>query len=328
MDGRDYYDVLGVPKTATPDEIKAAYRTLARKLHPDVNKAPDAQERFSALQRAYEVLSDQEARATYDRVGHAAYVRDGAGAHAGAQARWSAGPEHDLGDLFETFFGGRSSGFGTPFGGAPRGRAQKRAARGEDLHHTLEVDFDTAVRGGARAIAIERGGAKRTITVTIPAGVADDAKLRIRGEGHPAGGRPGSSAGRPGDLILRIRVRPSPIFRRGARPGDERADSLDLWLDLPLTIGEATLGAKVDVPTVDGPVAVTVPPGTSGGRRLRLAGRGIDDGKGRRGDVFAICRIVVPAAEQLDDADRAALERLSSKTGAPRAGPGFEGASG
>ncbi len=345
MADRDFYEVLGVSRSASADEIKSAYRKLARKYHPDVNKDPGAQAQFTEVQEAYDVLSDQDKRRLYDRVGRAGYA---AAASAGAQGGWAggggggAGPHFrwsttgggggggrgfdfdadDLQSMFETFFGNRGAG---PFGGrathGPRGRATRRPTKGRDATAEVRIAFDTAVKGGKQTLRVTTSdGRGKSIEVTIPAGIADGAKLRVRGEGE------GGSGGGAGDLILTVRVEAHPVWRRG-RPDGKGAEGggvegLDLTLDLPLTIAEATLGASVPVPTPEGSVALTVPPGTSSGARLRLRGRGIK-AHGQTGDLYAVAKIVAPKPDDLNDADRAAIEALGERLASPRQGVGW-----
>jgi curved DNA-binding protein len=327
---RDYYEVLGVSRQASADEIKAAYRKLARTLHPDVNKAPDAAERFGELQRAYEALSDPEKRKLYDQFGHAGVDPRVAG---GAQSGWpgGAGPgggtytwtnvgggrggvpfdDVDLGSIFEDMFGGAARGAGGRPGAGfgSRARARSRSARGHDLAREIEVGFEEAVRGGTRSIRVSRGGSSQTIDVKIPPGTADGAKLRVRGAGRPSAGGGGA-----GDLILTVKVAPHPVF---SREGD------DLVVELPITIAEAALGAKVRIPTLGKPATLTVPPGTSSGQRLRLKGQGVPKKSGGAGDLHARVKIVGPKKLSKDDQD--ALRRLGEKLTSPRTGPHWPG---
>lgn len=321
MADRDYYRVLGVTRSATADEVKRAFRDLARKLHPDVNKAPDAARRFAEVQQAYDVLSDTEKRATYDRFGTAdprAAAAGRASASPGYQEPWSVDHDaaSDLGSMFDAFFGGRRAAGGRPARGAPAGDV-----RGADLQHELRLDFETAARGGTRTVRIAtRDGGTRTIDVTIPPAIADGSKLRVRGEGYHGGG----VRGRSGDLVLIIRVEPHPLFRRG-RPGEagEGPDALDLTFELPLTMVEATLGGKFVVPTLEGPADLVVPPGTGSGRRLRLRGKGLRLSTDRVGDLYAVVQIVVPRAEELNEAERDTLEGLGHRLASPRTGAGW-----
>ncbi|MFT5423489.1 MAG: DnaJ-class molecular chaperone [Phycisphaerales bacterium] len=333
MPKRDFYDVLGVSRTATEAQIKAAYRKLARKLHPDVNKADDAQARFSELQEAYEALSDAEKRKVYDRFGHAGV---GAGAGGAGPAGWGRGggggphytwsnvggpgggasgasggggsnpfAEEDLGSVFESFFGSRGEGFGARGHREGRGGvgAQGPSERGADVQHEIVIDFAAAAAGGTRDIEIVRDGSRKTITVKIPKAVLDGTKLRVRKEGHPAPRRGGPA----GDLILTVRVKRHPTLRRGTGRAAEPADTLDLSLDLPVSIADATLGGTVPVQTLGGEVTLTIPPGTSSGAKLRLKGRGLSRESGRAGDLFAVVQVRTPQPAELTPELRAAL---------------------
>lgn len=328
MAQRDYYSVLGVPRTASLDEIKKAYRALARKYHPDVNKEAGAQAKFTEVQEAYDVLSDEQKRKNYDQFGTAApggFSPGGAPRGSrGATYSWSnvAGPRpgrinvegfefdpDELGSMFETYFGG---GFDPSEVASSAGRAASaRAGQSLDVHHTIEVPFMTAAKGGTEKVGVTRDGRTRTIEVTIPAGIDDGAQMRLRGEGSAQGRR-------KGDLVLTVRVAAHPVWRRGE--GEHAGRGLDVFLDLPLTIAEATLGASVAVPTLEGKVEVTIPPGTSSGKKLRLKGRGIRAKDGRFGDLYAIVQIVPPDAGKLGEKDRNALRALSESQGSLRQG--------
>ncbi len=331
MSTRDLYSVLGVSRSATADEIRNAYRKLARMYHPDVNSSQDAHARFNEIQEAYDVLSDEQKRRSYDRFGHAAPTAASGGPH----FTWSnvggerAGPEFDyddLGSMFDAFFGARSGGMGGRAGSARGPGKRARAARRsepEPATHEFEIDFLTAARGGTERFRVVSGSQSRTIDVTIPRGIHDGAKLRIRGAGGEA-----SVAGGSRDLILTIRVRTHPLFRRGdPAGGGEGEPSLDLYLALPLSIEEATLGATVTVPTLEGSVDLTIPPGTPSGMKLRLKGRGLGDGR-RTGDLYAVVKIVPPDGRELNASEREALQRLVRRFPGPRTGRDWPGGSG
>lgn len=304
----DYYQVLGVKKDASADEIRKAYRKLSRENHPDVK--PDdkpAAEKFRKVQEAYAVLGDAEKRAQYDRFGPA-FTQAG-----GTRGHWSGGPAGgpiDLGDLFGEgvdlgdLFGGFGRGAGG-FGGARRGPSA-RPSKGQDLRAEITVPFLVAAEGGQHELSVNRAGRTERITVKIPAGITDGSTIRLSGEGHP-----GSAGGTAGDLLLTIRVAPHPYFRR---------DGNDLTVDVPITAAEGALGAKVEAPTLsEGSVVVTIPPGTSSGRKLRLRGKGVPDRKtGTRGDLYVVAKIVVP--ESVTSEQRELFERLKSLDRDPRQG--------
>jgi curved DNA-binding protein len=308
---KDLYAVLGVARTASADEVKKAYRKLARQYHPDVNKATDAQSKFTQVQHAYDVLSDEAKRRHYDQFG----TTNGSepppsGGGAGGNPRWSSvgGPfgsgqvdPDELGSMFEAFFGNSGRGGGQGFS-SKGGRS--RSPRGEDAHeaarHEIMIPFVTAARGGTETLRLETGAGSQTIEVTIPAGIDDGAQLRVR--------RGGGS----GDLILSVRVGSHPIFRRGE--GASLGRGLDLSVDVPMTIADATLGAKLNVPTLDQPVEVTIPAGTASGKKLRLKGLGIKPATGAAGDLYAVVQIVPPAADTLTASERETLKTIASRT--------------
>jgi DnaJ-class molecular chaperone len=312
----DYYKVLGVKRDASEDEIKKAYRKLARKFHPDLNPGDkNAEEQFKLLQEAYDVLSDPENRKLYDQYGENwRAVKAGAGAPPpgweGAQRSTGGGPRAGGFDFsgfdFSEFGGEGGRGFDIfeeMFGG--RGRRPRRD-RGRDVEAEMELTLEEAHRGGRRTIQMQVdepcptcggtglkdgktcetcGGAgevlrPRTIEVNIPAGVRDGSTVRLAGQGGT-----GSNGNEPGDLYLHIRLRPHPVFRVN---GD------DLEADLPVAPWEAVLGGKVDAPTIEGKVELTVPAGAKNGQRLRLRGQGLNKRKGGRGDEYVRLRIEVP----------------------------------
>lgn len=312
---RDYYDVLGVSRNASAEEIRKAYRRLARRYHPDVNKDSDAAERFAEITGAYDVLNDPERRKTYDRFGHAGvgagaadfgqgpFRPGGSGPWSGRSGGFRSGPSgfdvSDIGSVFEEMFSARG---GSPFAGA-----QTRPAppvRGRNLEHKLTVSFMTAARGGKENLRLTVPGSSstQTVNVTIPKGIETSAKLRIKGKGQP-----GSRGAPSGDLILTIEVGAHPLFRR---------DGLDLLVDVPITISEAGRGATVSVPLLDGTAEIKVPPGASSGRKLRIKGKGIIDAKGRKGDFLAVIQIVAPG--ELSPRGRELLKELAGELKNPR----------
>ncbi len=302
---KDYYQLLGVDHAATADQIRKAYRKLARMYHPDVNKSPEASTKFAEVTEAYEVLSDAQKRKTYDRFGHAG-VGVGAGGYSPGGWNVSAGPgggfdSADFGAAFEQFFGAGGS---SPFGPGPAQTPPRRPTprRGKDLTHTLSVTFMTAAKGGTEELRVGVGEGTQTISVKIPPGTEPGAKLRLKGKGHP-----GSSGGAVGDLILTVKVGNHPHFRR---------EGLDLLIDLPITIVEAALGVAVTVPLLKGSVQIKVPPGASGGQRLRVPGQGLHNAGGDQGDFLAVVQIVAP--KSLSDDAKALLETLAKELKNPR----------
>jgi curved DNA-binding protein len=300
---RDYYEVLGVPRTATPKEIKRAYRRLARKHHPDLQPAAEkstASERFKEINEANEVLSDPEKRAKYDALGpdwksgmdfSAQPGQPGAGRSAGGAGD---GADFDaFSDFFESVFGGARGGPGWGAGGGAR-----IVFPGSDVEAELPFVLDEALRGGRRRITLPGG---RTLDVKIPLGVRDGTILRLAGQGEPGmGGAP------PGDLLLHIHLVPHPRYRI---TGDE------IEMDLPLWPWQAVLGAQVRTETPEDVVNLTVPAGTQAGRRLRLRGRGLPKGNGERGDLYAVVKIVIP--EKPTDAEQKAYAALKQSASAP-----------
>ena len=311
MAKRDYYDVLGVAKDASADQIKAAYRKAARKYHPDVNKAADAQEKFKQATEAYDVLSDAEKRKLYDQFGHAGPTQAFRGAGGGRPGGGPEGVQVNFEDIF-----GRSSvganfmgmgleeilqalrGGGAPVGAGPSGgrRRSRPAPRGQDVEHHVTLPFMHAVEGSTQQLRLtaadEAGRPKtETVAVKIPAGVKEGARIRLKGKGQ-------SGPGGSGDLYIVVHIGPHPYFRR---------EGNDIHMELPISITEAALGAKVDVPTIDGNTVMIIPPGTRSHARLRLRERGVKSGAAR-GDQYVQIRIVPPAA--LDDEGRRLLEQF------------------
>jgi curved DNA-binding protein len=319
MAEQDYYQTLGVSKTATSDEIRKAYRKLARENHPDAKPDnPQAAEKFKRIQEAYDVLSDEKKRPLYDRFGSDFEHVGRAGAAGGANPFGGGGFQGfgggggspiDLGDLFGQggidlgdIFGGAMPGGGT--GG--RGRGRRGASRGADLRTTVTVPFETAVRGGSVDVGIDRGGRTETLSVKIPAGVSEGQVIRLTEQGAP-----GTRNGTAGDLYLTIEIAPHAYFRR---------DGSNLLVDVPITPSEAVLGAKIEVPTLtEGQVVLTVPPGTSSGMKLRLRGKGVVDSQTHTtGDQFVVVKIVVPKA--VSESDKALYQQLAKNETSPRVG--------
>ena len=298
---RDYYEVLGVPRTASADDIKRAYRQLARKHHPDLQPASErasAAERFKEINEANEVLSDADKRAKYDALGQ--NYKGGMDftppPGAGRGPTVTTGEWNDVGDVgdFSDFF---ASLFGRPGAGTRRGGA-RITIPGDDVEAELRLTLDDVVHGGQRRITLDG----KSLDVTIPRGIRDGATLRLAGQGGP-----GVNGGPPGDVYLRVRLAPHPRYRI---VGD------DLETDLPLWPWQAVLGAEVRVDTPDGPVTLTVPPGTQNGVRLRLRSRGLPRTDGRdRGDLYVVARLVIPSHPS--PAEREAYETLRRVAAAP-----------
>jgi curved DNA-binding protein len=309
---RNYYEVLGVSRDASPDELQQAFRRLARANHPDVNRDPGAEERFKEINEAYSALSDPELRKRYDRFGED-YRRvpedweERVGAGAGGSRRRSGPGRRDAwppgGDSGPDFGGGFGGGFGDVdiedllggiFGGRGRGRAGPVA--GADQEAELPLTVEQAYRGGRQEITLNGPDGPRTYTVNIPPGVTDGKRIRLAGEG----GR-GMGDGPAGDLYLVVRLQPHPRFR---------VDGRDITVDLPLTPWEAALGGSVPVTTPGGETKVTVPAGSSTGRRLRLRGQGMPGPGGRPGDLYAELKVMVPP--RLSDRERELFSELAA----------------
>lgn len=313
---RDYYEVLGVPRDASADQLQQAYRNLARRHHPDVNSDPAAEEQFKEINEAYHVLSDPNTRARYDRfgdnfrqvpedfderVGAGRGRRPGASSRRGGTrvtvdggtGRGRVGPDFadvgiDFDDLFGDLFGARGgfgAGSGVRFPGA-------------DQQAELQLTVEEAYQGGRRRITLPGTEGTRSYEVNIPAGVVDGQRIRLAGEGGK-----GSGDSPAGDLYLVVRIAPHPRYRVSGR---------DVYLDLPVTPWEAALGATVAVTGPGGEAKVKVPPGSSSGRRLRLRGEGLPNPRGDAGDLYAEVRIMVPP--HLNRRERTLFEELAAES--------------
>jgi DnaJ-class molecular chaperone len=275
----DFYKTLGVSRTASEDEIRKAYRKLARKFHPDVNPNDrKAEEKFKEISFAYEVLSDKDKRARYDEFGVQGLADGFDPAQAREYTRWSQGARRS--PSYETFTSGEDVDLedllGGLFGGG--GRRARGPARGRDASGEIEVDFLDAVRGGEVRVQVADRGALR---IKIPPGSETGTKIRLAGQGDS--GDPGAPAG---DLFLTLKVRPHPYFRR---------EGNDLHLDLPVTVPELVQGASVEVPTPDGPVTMKIPPHSQSGRVLRLRGKGAPKlGASEKGDLYVKLVVELP----------------------------------
>jgi curved DNA-binding protein len=303
--GRDFYEILGVPRDASQDDIQRAYRKLARSYHPDVNHDPAAEDRFKDISEAYNVLSDPQTRRRYDAFGPdfrqvpedmdpETWRRSRAGAGAGsARGGREAGfgfssSDIDLEDLLGGFFGGRAGRAGRGWGPIP----------GADQEAELELTVEEAYQGTRRTITLTGDGTRRTLDVNVPAGVTNGQRIRLAGQG----GR-GSDGAASGDLYLVVRIAPHPRYR---------LDGRDLYVDLLLAPWEAALGTSVAVDTPGGEAKVKVPAGTSSGRRLRLRGRGLPNPRGKPGDLYAEAKIMVPP--RLSRTERRLFEQLAAES--------------
>ena len=361
MNKKDYYEVLGVSKTATDSEIKSAFRKLAKKYHPDVSQEPDAEAKFKECQEAYAVLSDPTKRQQYDQFGHAAF--QGAGGGAGGFSNFDFG---DMSDIFEDLFGGLG-GFGgfSGFSSAGNRRSSNGPRKGNDVLYRMTIDFEDAVYGTKKELNLDitdtcsecdgKGGfnpstcstcrgsgtvtseqrtilgsfltkttcpdcrgtgtsfekkcthchgtgteqKNKTITITVPAGIDTENRLRLSGKGEA-----GINGGKPGDLYVEFTVRDHEFYDR---------DNDDVYITLPLTITEAILGCKKEVPTLYGNVTLTIPQATSSGDKLRLKGKGIENvSSKKKGDKYVIADIIIP--EKLTKDQKKLVEQLSKTT--------------
>ncbi len=305
MEFKNYYQTVGVDRGATQDEIKRAYRKLARKYHPDVSKEKDAEEKFKELGEAYEVLKDPEKRAAYDQLEN----QWQAGQHFDPPPGWDAGFEfrgggytdmgnHDYSDFFSSLFGQESN------GDFRQSRQGGYARRGQDHHARILIDIEDSVRGATRSMTLQRPVVdadghvttrSRQLNVSIPRGIKGGQKIRLTGQGDAGqGGQPA------GDLYLEVEFRPHPYYR---------AEGADLYLDLPIAPWEAALGASVRVPTPTGTVDMKIPAGATSGQRLRLKGKGLPAKP--PGDLYAVLQIVVPAAK--DERARQLYQEMASQ---------------
>lgn len=303
MKFKDYYQIMGLSRDSTQEEVKRTYRKLARKYHPDVSKEPDAESKFKDLNEAYEVLKDTEKRAAYNRLAN----------------QWKAGQEFEPPPQWDTGFEFRGSGaspadaaqfsdfFESLFGGAGlsgAGRAQGFRSRGEDRHAKIAIDLEDAFNGTSHAIAldvpeVDRQGRTRTrtrnVNIKIPKGVTQGQRIRLSGQGAP-----GMGNGPSGDLYLEIEFKPHPLFRIEGR---------DIYLDLPISPWEAALGATIPIPTLGGKVDVKIPPNSQSGRKLRLRGRGLPGEPS--GDHYVVLRVVIPPA--LDEASKEFYRKMANE---------------
>ena len=305
MNFKDYYETLGLERTASQDEVKRAYRKMARKYHPDINKEANAEEKFKEAGEAYEVLKDPEKRAAYDQLG----ANWQAGQDFQAPPNWDAGFEFSGGGYTEADQTAFSDFFSELFGdaaGSPQGFGHRQAfhATGQDHHAKIVIDLKDAYEGAQRTISLQvpqldASGhvtiKTRSIRVRIPKGIIEGQHIRLAGQGTPGRGK-----GQAGDLYLEVHFKPGPLFS---------VEDRDVYFDLPITPWEAALGGKVKSPTPVGVVDLNIPKNARSGQKLRLKGRGIPAKK--TGDLFAVLQIAVPPA--VTDSDRALYEQMARK---------------
>jgi curved DNA-binding protein len=316
---RDYYETLGVSKTASEDEIKSAFRKLARKYHPDVAKdKKEAEEKFKQINEAYEVLSDPEKRRKYDQLGENWNQPGGfqpppqwGGGQPGGGFRWGSGEnggvEFEFGgtgfsDFFEAFFGGGRG--RSAFGGF--GQRGTMAERGSDVEADIMVTLEEALHGSTRQVSLRRAGSKKTETyqVKIPRGVREGQRIRLAGQGEA-----GEGGGKSGDLFLRVRL---------ARHPDFSVEGSDLVHEVKIAPWQAVLGDQIIVPTLEGNARLKLPPGTQGGQRFRLRGRGLPGVSGERGDLYVVVQISVP--KKLSEREREIWDQIAQLHGREKSG--------
>src|SRR5437016_4159161 len=311
---RDYYETLGVSKTASEDEIKSAFRKLARKYHPDVAKdKKEAEEKFKQINEAYEVLSDPEKRRKYDQLGENwnqpggfqpppqwGGRQPGGGFYGGGGE--NGGVEFEFGgtgfsDFFEAFFGGGRG--RSAFGGF--GQRGTMAERGSDVEADIMVTLEEALHGSTRQVSLRRAGSKKTETyqVKIPRGVREGQRIRLAGQGEA-----GERGGKSGDLFLRVRL---------ARHPDFTVEGADLIHEVRIAPWQAVLGDQLVIPTLEGSARLKIPPGTQGGQRFRLRGRGLQGVSGSRGDLYVVVQIAIP--KKLSEREREIWEQLAQLHG-------------
>ncbi|UOG91005.1 MAG: DnaJ domain-containing protein [Candidatus Thiothrix sulfatifontis] len=294
MEYKDYYQVLGLTKEATQDDIKRVYRKLARKYHPDISKEVNAEEQFKEVGEAYEVLKDPEKRAAYDQLGEDLKAqRDFRPPPSNGAA--GTGQSADFDDFLTNLFGQRGRG----------GAGRTQSMQGEDSHFNVSIDLEDAYRGATRSLNLRAAQQERTLNVKIPKGVKQGQHIRLQGQGSS-----GINGGAAGDLYLEIAFNPHPLYR---------VEALDVYLELPLAPWEAALGGNIKVPTPDSAVDMKIPPNSSTGRKLRLKGRGIP--AQTPGDFYVTLKVVLP--DTLSDKAKALYSELALEQAFnPRAGMG------
>lgn len=311
MEYKDYYATLGVKKDASDDEIQKAYRKLARKYHPDVNKAPEAEAKFKEIGEAYEVLKDPDKRQKYDQYGSAWKRAQQTGSPPpgweggfdfGGFDFGGGGGSGDFSSFFDMLFGGagRRAGRGAGFQGFGGQGFGQGFGGGGDTEATIRLSLEEAVRGGKREITLQDPGTgqRKTLSVRIPEGVRAGQRIRLANQGQP-----GMNGGPNGDLYLKIEIDPDPRFK---------VEGADLHTTVSVAPWEAALGGDAEVQTLDGPVRVKIPAGSSSGRKIRLRGRGLAQAGGEKGDLLAEIRIMVP--EKLSERERELFEQLAQSS--------------
>ena len=283
---KDYYTILGVARAASEEEIKKAYRKLAREFHPDLHpdKKKEMEAKFKDINEAYQVLGDPKKRSEYDLTGQTGF-NSGMGGPAGYGQQ---GGVH-----FEDYgFGGFEDIFGEVFG---RGGRRRGPQRGADLEYRLDLDFLQAMKGTEVKTTISRSTGTESLTVKIPAGVRTGSRVRVAGKGEA-----GFNGGPAGDLFIETTVRTHKYFQR---------EDNDIYLDVPINLKEALIGAEIEVPTVDGSTRIKIPPGTQGGQKLRIRGKGVPGPRGERGNQYVTVNIVVP--KHIDERSKELIEEFS-----------------
>lgn len=305
----DHYATLGINRDASADDVRKAYRKLARKHHPDLNPGDEsAKKKFQEVQAAFDTLNDPKKRELYDRYGDA-YEQMGAGPRGGGYRPTGAGPGPETYQFdFDEMFGGAGApegagGFADLFrqfsrGGRRAGAAPRQRMRGQDIAHEMTIPFNTAVNGGEASLAVQRASGKvETIAVKIPPGIDDGKTIRLRGQGEES---PDGEA--PGDLLLTIHVAPHPYFERHGKRLD---------VAVPVTLAEAVQGAKIEVPTPQGTIKLTVPSDTSSGKKLRIKGHGVRPKNQEPGDLFVEIQVLVPPG--LSEEEREQIAAISAR---------------
>lgn len=311
---KDYYEILGVSRDAPRDEIQRAYRKLARKYHPDLNKGAGSEDKFKEINEAYEVLKDPEKRKKYDQLGSGWQQGDnfqpppgwehnfdfGSGRQGRQESFFWSSDGDDFSDFFETLFGGQfQQGFSRSEGRQPF----SRQSRGSDHEAVLRIPLEEAFRGGTKTITMQAAEPsadgsistrQKSYDVKIPPGILPGQKIRLSGQGGK-----GSGGGGSGDLFLKVEIEPHPRFRLNGR---------DLYTEIPITPWEAALGASIDIQTLSEPVTLKVPPGTQSGQKLRLRAKGMPNAKGSPGDLYAVTQIKIP--KSLSKKERQLFEEL------------------